>query len=1032
MLKLYLLGAFRLERDSKRVNFSTRKIESLLAYLALFPEQHSREKLAALLWGDSTDEQARHSLRTALAAIRKALGDEILIADRESVQLNPDAAMWVDVRNIFDLRLPTLAPHASAGVVDSEIANLKSKIENYHDLLPDFYDEWIIRERERLRAIYLDALLQLAQHYRSTSEYARAIETAQKVLATDRANENAYQHLMFCFAAQGDRIAALKQYDECKKILREELNAEPSSETTALRDQIMAELTGAPSREASLTNLPTPLTSFVGREKEIKELKELLATTRLLTLIGAGGSGKTRLAIQVATDAVGGDDSARRIYKNGAWWVEFAALSDATLVPQAIAKVFGLQESAQQPLVETLTNYLRAKQMLLVLDNCEHLVAACAQLAQLLLTHCSNLKILATSQEVLGIAGEAVYRVPSLAVPDAKQLPPVEKQPEYDAIRFFVDRVRGVSRDFSLNEQNARVVTQICAQLDGIPLALELAAARLKTLSAEQVAARLDDRFQLLTGGSRTAMARQQTLRAMIDWSYDLLSEQERALLRRLSVFAGGWTLEAAESVCSGDGMEKRDVIDLLTKLLDKSLVAVEAQDELPRYRMLETIRQYARDKLLETGEGEAIRNHHLDYFLSFAEAAEPRLHGPEQVQWLDRLDIDHDNLRSALEWSLGEGRVEKGLRLAAALMWFWYMRAHWSEGRQRVESLLNQPEAAPKTLTRAKALLVLANEAGWLSAASTKIQYLEELIAIAREYGVAGKRTLALGLGFLGLGLLGDDPGVAESKLEEGLAIARSLDDDWVGALLLWARGWQFRGKKDDRAALNAFEESLSRFNSLGDEYWTAEVSLEITRIYFREGEFARARQEFEKRLPFLGETKNRRTVWSTLNGLGEIARAEGRYDLAKIYYRQGLEIARELGEKNASAIASVTVGYVALHDGDLNSARSLFVEGLALAREVDYQPLMAFALLGFAGLAAAEKQARRAVRLLAVVDPFLEAGDRRVVNPADAAEYKRHLAIAREQLDEAAFNVAWAEGKAMTLEQAIEYALENVKSIS
>ena len=526
-IRLYLLGSFRLERDSRAINLPTRKVESLLAYLALFPKPHSREHLAALLWGDSTDAQARHSLRTALAAIRKELGEEILITDRESVQLVP---IWVDANEIE--RLKTRAA-----------TDLQSLIPDFRDLLPDFYDDWIIRERERLRAIYIDTLLRLAQHHREKSEYVRAISIAQKVLGIDRANENAHQHLMFCYAAQGNRIAALKQYDECKKILRDELNAEPSSETTALRDQIMQELTGALAREAALTNLPNPLTSFVGREKEQRELRRLFEKTRLLTLTGVGGCGKTRLAIQVARDYVND-------FKNGVWWVELAALGDAARVPQSVAKVLGVQESREHALTEMLTLFIRDKAMLVTLDSCEHLIAACADLAEKLLLACPNLKIIATSREALNVTGETIWRVPSLAVPGIAHLPPADELTRYDAIQLFVQRASALEPRWELNG-NASAVVQICARFDGIPLAIELAAARVKGLTVEQIAARLDDRFHLLTSGSRTALPRQRTLQAAIDWSYELLSESERTLLRRLSVFAGGWTLEAAEAVCS-------------------------------------------------------------------------------------------------------------------------------------------------------------------------------------------------------------------------------------------------------------------------------------------------------------------------------------------------------------------------------------------------------------------------------------------------------------------------------------------------
>ncbi|MBM3130068.1 MAG: hypothetical protein FJ009_15775 [Chloroflexi bacterium] len=514
--RLYLFGTFRIEKDSHPIRFSTRKIESLLAFLALHPEQHPREKLAALFWGDSTDEQARGSLRTALNLLRTELDDHLLLTNREIVQLNSDFPLVIDAREfekIGDWRL---------AIGDSAISNLQSLISLYRgDLLPDFYDDWVLLERERLRALYLDALLRLIQQFRSESKYERAIELAHKLLTTDPANEKAHQHLMLCYAAAGNRTAALKQYDECARLLRDELGVEPSRETIDLRDQIQAESSGT-SREASFTNLPNPLTSFVGRETELAEIRQQVETARLVTLIGAGGCGKTRLAIQVVSDLV----TAQR-FKHGAWWVDFAPLSDPALVATAVAAAFHLRESPPTPLISILIEHLREKEILLVFDNCEHLGDACARLAQTLLTACPRLNILATSRAPLGIVGEVTWRVPSLSTPDPDDAPSLEQMTRFDAVRLFAERATAVATNWKLAD-HVSAVARICARLDGIPLAIELAAARLRVLSAEQIAARLHDCFSLLTAASRTALPRHQTLRAAMDWSFDLLGDDLR------------------------------------------------------------------------------------------------------------------------------------------------------------------------------------------------------------------------------------------------------------------------------------------------------------------------------------------------------------------------------------------------------------------------------------------------------------------------------------------------------------------------
>lgn len=1027
VLRVYLLGGFRVERGKETIRFATRKVESLFAYLILHPEPHVREKLAALLWGDSTDEQARHSLRTALAAIRKELGDDTLIADRESVKINSGFEIWVDA-----IQLSTLNSQSSIG-------NQRSATALYSgDLLANFYDDWIIAERERLRAIYLDALLRIAQHHREKGEYDRAIEFARQALVHDPANEKAFQHIIFCLAATGNRIGALKVFDECAKTLLSQLGVEPSPATITLRDQIEQSMNGSSSSEAEMTNLPNPLTSFVGRESELAEIKRLFAETRLLTLTGVGGCGKTRLAIRIAREML---DS----FKSGIWWVELAALSDPSFVPQTVAQVLGAHDSGERSFTELLKVIIRDKSMLIVLDNCEHLIAACAELAEKLLLACPNLKIVATSREGLNVTGETSWRVPSLALPNIANLPPVDELKRYDAVQLFAQRASAVESNWKL-DGNAASVARICTRLDGIPLAIELAAARVKGLSVEQIAARLDDRFRLLAGGSRTAIPRQRTLQAAIDWSYKLLSENERTLLRRLSVFAGGWTLEAVEivlgsqsSVASSqtnlstdDQLLQFDVLNLLAQLVDKSLVVTEIRGTNTRYRLYETIRQFVQEKLDDAGESELIRDCHLDYFLKVAQEAEPKLHGPDQFLWLDLLDLDHDNLRAALEWSHGEGRIEKGLKLVAALTWFWDMRGFWNERRERAENLLKQPEAAPKNLIRANALFAAVNTTGWQPGGDHSILYLQEIVAIAREQGLAGRRTLALGLCFLGGSVFGKDPHNAESMVEEGLTIAQSLGDSWVIGILLCVRGLLYMGRKEHSSARKMYNESLAQFKSLGDQHWIAMASFYLSNLDFRGGEYALARQEIEQILRFSRRTHSLSQIRYATNLLGEIARAEGNYELAKKYYAEALELARQDGREFAVAATSANSGYVALYMGDLDHARALFVESLALGQKLDDEMTIVFALLGFAGLAVAEKQTHLAIRLLAIADTnFSTDGDKRTLNPADAAEFKRHYAIAREQSDEAAFDAAWEEGRRMTVEQAVECALGNVKSI-
>ena len=488
--------------------------------------------------------------------------------------------------------------------------------------------------------------------------------------------------------------------------------------------------------DGSANNLPTQLTTFIGRETEVAEVKRLLSESRLTTLTGSGGCGKTRLSIQVASEVQTG-------YPNGVWLVELAPVADPALIPLTVVAVLGLTDDGHRPVLQILTDFLRHKTLLLVLDNCEHVIEACAQLSEALLRACPKLGILASSRETLGIAGEAPYRVPSLAVAEPGHLPPLETLARLGAIRLFVERAAIARPGFALTAQNAPAIAQICKRLDGIPLAIELAASRVRVLSAEQIDARLDDRFRLLTGGSRTALPRQQTLRALIDWSYSLLSEPERLLFKRLAVFVSGWTLEAAEKVCSDNGIELPAVLDTLSRLVDKSLVlAIEAAGET-RYSRLETIRQYSREKFAETDEVEVVRDRHLAYYVQFSEMAEEHVQRRDAILWSRRLEAEQDNLRAALEWGLARN-PDSALRIVGALRFFWNAGGYSAEGFRWTQRALERVEAtappggtaqAPERLSaKAKALCGLAWS--YLSQADNQnaLRWAKQSVALYRQ----------------------------------------------------------------------------------------------------------------------------------------------------------------------------------------------------------------------------------------------------------------------------------------------------------
>jgi len=612
-------------------------------------------------------------------------------------------------------------------------------------------------------------------------------------------------------------------------------------------------------------NMPLQMTSFIGRDKEIAEVKSLLAKTRLLTLTGSGGCGKTRLALQVAADAL-------EHYPDGVWLVELAPLADPALVPQTVASVLGLAEQAVKSYTLTLIEHLKDKRLLLVLDNCEHLLSACAVLSDDLLRACPSLKILASSREGLGIGGELTYRVPSLSLPDLRQTATPSSLSPFEAVQLFVERALFYLPTFVVTTANAPALASVCHRLDGIPLAIELAAARVRSLAVEEINSKLDNRFRLLTGGSRASLPRQQTLRALVDWSYDLLNVQERTLLCRLAVFAGGWTLEAAEQVCVGEGMEAWEVLDVLTSLVDKSLVVTDPQEERTRYRLLETVRQYARDRLVESGESLLVRARHGDCFLKLAEKSEQKIKGPEGAAWLQNLETEHDNLRAALDFCLDspEG-AEAGLRLAGALMLFWWTHGHLSEGRERLAAVLARPEAQETTQARAHALKGAGVLALMQSDYTSAHFFYAESVKQFRELGY--KPGLAYSLNGLGNVILGQgDYAAARVLCCESLTLYRELGDKWGIAISLSGVGNVSNDQGDYTAARALYEESLAMQRELGNKKGIAMVLCALGRLIGNQNDCPAADTCFRECLTICREIGDMQTASYALEGCADL----------------------------------------------------------------------------------------------------------------------------------------------------------------
>jgi len=657
-----------------------------------------------------------------------------------------------------------------------------------------------------------------------------------------------------------------------------------------LHPRLRQEFPALRSLEATPNNLSQQVTSFIGREKELAELRRLLARTRLLTLTGSGGCGKTRLSLQVAADCL-------ERFPDGTWFVELAALSDPSLVPQTVATVLSLKEEPGKPISQTLTDCLKDNRLLLLLDNCEHLLDGCARLADTLLRRCPQVTICASSREALGIQGEQAYRVPSLSLPDPKQVHTSASVGRFEAVQLFSDRALLARSDFRVTDQNAGTLASICRRLDGIPLAIELAAARVRSLSIDEINRKLDHRFQLLTLGSRTALPRQQTLRALLDWSYDLLNATEQALFCRLAVFAGGWTLDMAEEVCVGPPVETMEILDLLTLLTDKSLVVAEEHDGETRFRMLETVRQYARERLLESGEEAQWQGRHQTHFLAMAEDAEPHLTAMDQRTWLDRLETEHDNLRAVLARASSGGDAMTGLRLVGAIWRFWYVRGYLGEGRTWLSRMLlaTLPDEPATSAARAKAL----DGAGML----------------ARRQG---------------------DYAVARALHEEALVIQRGLGDRRGLASSLSNLGIVAREQNDNATAKALYEESLALRRELGDQWGIGAALNNLGLVALHDGDYPAARALYDECLKIFRDLGNRQAMASPLSNLGLVAYHQGDYVGACALYQESLVIFWDLRDRWGIALSLEGLAYIALARGGPVQAARLWGAAKRLREEI------------------------------------------------------------------------------------------------
>ena len=727
----------------------------------------------------------------------------------------------------------------------------------------------------------------------------------------------------------------------------------------------------------TFTNLPVQLTSFIGRGRELGEVKDLVATSRLVTLTGAGGCGKTRLALRVAADL---SDQ----YVDGVYWVELARLIDSTLVPQVVAKVLNVVEQPGYPLMDMLVDLLGDRQILLVLDNCEHLLGACAQLVEAL-AGCPNIKVLTTSREPLGVTGEMLYPVLPLELPAAQIS--IDEIRRVESIQLFIERARSILPTFGLSAENAEIVSTICRDLDGIPLAIELASARVNVLSVNQIQERLDRRLDLLVSTMR-ADKRHRTLRAAIDWSYDQLSSSEQLLLQRLTLFPAGFTLSTAESACAWGEIQREDVLDLLSSLVSKSLVVAETlHGSEARYRLLETIRQYAQEKLRASGEWVSTHDHYLECWLRLTEEVAPKLHEQYQHLWMEWLETENDNIRAALAWALEQQRIEAGMRIGTALYSFWHTRAYIREGYNWYEQFLHQIDDSVPLAVHVNALTWSSTMAGMLGDAVAAMARGQEAVALCEAAGEEGKPLLAVAL-----------IGVASGASAAG----------------------------DYQTSYRIGERIVELYRELGDLVSLGTGIMILGGIAIALGKHDTAQSLLEESMVLARAAGDKARIAITLNYMGDLARSERRVVQALSAYEESLSILREIGMVTETPAILHNLAYACLYEGDIERTQALFHESLEAQRTQNNREGILEGLRGFAALAAKTGLAAESARLYAAAVANGRGGDSASLWALEKLEYEHYISMARARLSDAEFEAEQAKGRILSMEQAIAYALK------
>jgi predicted ATPase/DNA-binding SARP family transcriptional activator len=1014
-LTLHFLGPAQIQLDGTSITLERRKATALLAYLAIEPGRHSRAALSALLWPDLEQSRAYKNLRQILWEILQLLGEGWIDADRESIGLHENADIWLDARE-FESCLAEARRQSDTSLRVALLADSAGHYRNHFltgfslkDAHP--FNDWAFAKSEEFRHQLAGALAMLSEDYCALGKAAQAIPYARRLITLDPLNESSHRQLMQVYMQAGQHSAALKQYQACEQLLRKELNVDPQPETRELYKKIRKREFKPVQVEKPVEsafpshNLPLQISSFIGREKEQKAIKKLIARNRLVTLVGTGGIGKTSLAVQMGRNLL-------KDYPDGVWFIALDALSDPALVPQTVAAIFDIRERSDKAILELLSHALNLKNALLIFDNSEHLLDACAQLITALLQTCPKLNILATSREALGISGEAIYPLPSLSIPE-REKDSLEELGEYEAVRMFAERAALVQSAFVLTNENARTVAEICRKVDGVPLAIELAAARVNILQVGEILQQLEKSFQVLANQSRTSSPRHQTLQASMDWSWGLLDERERGFLQQLSIFAGGWTLEAAQAVCDGD------VLELTSALVKKSLIVVQQTRRGTRYRFHEIVREYALQKLIEAGNKNTLHTWHLGYFLGLSERAEQELRGPTLVDWMEHLNDERNNLRVALHWA-DQIDVEAGLYLSSRLMRYWES-ANLPEGKRWLENFINKPESRDFPLARAYALNTYSWLLTWLQQFDRAYSVAEESLALFRAAGNRQGEVDVL-ISLENMYQFKDEVETAIEIGKQALALAQSLGDRWRQANALLYLGWNYH---DLEQRFEYWEKAIRLYREVGDQITLANLLGLLGQFRVLHGDFEQGEKCVDEALR-LWQANRRANVWDNPRVTKSlIALMKGEYEQAETVLREVMTSAQERGNRMSYLWAQLRLGHVLLRSGDLTEAHRLLIETARNFGKDGYTIGAVFALEGMAELFAAVGKPEYAARLIGWADLTREKIKDTRPN-YEQANVDKVIAACLAKLGEAAFSDAYDEGQKMSLEEAIVYARE------